>query len=115
VVCLTEPDERRRAAYGDCAKHRCGPWLVPDGYGNAANKIGYSRYKIPTCPAKFIWRSSREFIGNQVFIAAIRYPKLRLVQGGIFSQPANVGQLIEIARGELRAFQQLKLASNNSD
>jgi hypothetical protein len=114
---LTEPDGKARAAYFDCESHRkderkqCGPWLVPSGYGDAAARIGYQRYKLPTCPAKFIWRSSRDFISSPVFIASIRYGKARLRSGGVMAQPANVGQLIEIARAELRAFRELKSAS----
>jgi hypothetical protein len=114
---LTEPDENARSAYFDCKGHRkdarkqCGPWIVPSGYGSAAARIGYQRHKLPTCPATFIWRSSRDFVSSPVFIASLRYAKARLRPGGVLMQPANVGQLVEIARGELRAFRELKSAS----
>jgi hypothetical protein len=108
VVCLSEPDAEVSASYFDCKKHSHRPWLVPAGYMKAAKDLGYTKYKIPTCPKKFIWRSTINNYRSAVMMAAIRYSKSRLVGGGVLNQPAHVGQLVEIARNELRAFRQLR-------
>jgi len=108
---VAEPDEKIRSAYFDCENHAHRPWIIPTGYGFEAARIGYQMHKIPTCPARFIWRSSREFVTSPLAMAAIRYRKTRLLPGGVLGQPANVGYLVEVLRGELEAFRSLKSAS----
>lgn len=114
MVCHTEPDSEIRAAYFDCKNHKCDQkWLVPQGpgYGRAAESQEYRRHTIPTCPARYIWASSRNFLRSEIVTAAIRYPKLRLVPGAVLNQPASVGYMVEVIRGELRAFRELRSAS----
>jgi len=111
VVCIAEPDSELRAGYFDCKTHSHKTWMVPSGYDLAAKKIEYSRYKIPTCPREFIWLSTRRNFHSPAVSAAMRYPKARLISGGALQQPANVGQIVEIVRMELRAFRELRSAA----
>lgn len=111
MVCFAEPDSEKRAGYFTCETHRHTNWVVPTGYDMAAKKIEYSRYKIPTCPRRFIWLSTRRNFNSAAVEVAMRYPKARLVSGGALQQPANVGQIVGVVRMELRAFRELRAAA----
>jgi hypothetical protein len=114
---MSEPDDKIRHGYFQCDHKKCKSWLIPNGpdYPRGAARLDFKRYKIPICPGRYIWASTRMFFTSHIVAAALRYPETRIVSGGLLSQPANIGQLVEIVRQEIRGFRDLRAASKQKD
>jgi len=81
---------------------------VPSGaaFLDAARDTGFKAYKLPTCPSRYLWRSTMAMVSHPLFIEAVVRETVEFFGRGLLNEPANWTQIVRYARGELDAFQQ---------
>lgn len=72
----------------------------------AAHDTGFKPYKLPTCPSRFLWRSTMAMVVHPLFVEAVMVERADFVGRGLLAEPSNWTQMVRYARGELDAFQQ---------
>lgn len=81
---------------------------VDKPFQDAAQKNGYKLHKIPTCPNRYIWKSTLAMIFHPLFIEALGYEAPKQSVGALLREPANWSQLVRHARNELSALNNIQ-------
>lgn len=81
--------------------------MVPSaaGFLDAARETGFKAYKLPTCPNRYLWRSTMAMVSHPLFVEAVVREYVEFTGEGLLNEPANWTQMVRYARGELEAFQ----------
>lgn len=83
-----------------------GPVPFEPSFRAACEETGFRPYKLPTCPAKYLWKATSTLVSHPLFIECVIRETVSFYGQGMVNEPSSWMQFVRYARGELEGFQQ---------